>query len=223
MIPVPRSPFSGGEMKVRNSYGELVAILAASALHVGLEVAISESVALVFSGVVSVAFLFYLVIRARRHSGMSHAWGFRRAGFRRALFAHAPFTAIGSVALLAFGAVREVFPPPATFWLVLLLYPVWGVAQQFALQNLLARNLAPFVRSPVALSLTAAALFAAAHYPRLDLAALTFVAGFFLTIVYRRQTNLWAVGIAHGVLGALAVYCVIGEDPGAAILRFISR
>ena len=64
-------------------------------------------------------------------------------------------------------------------------------------------------------------MFAASHYPRLELVVLTFVAGIFLTLIYRRAPNLWAIGIVHGLLGSLAFYIVLGEDPGAFILEFL--
>ena len=47
------------------------------------------------------------------------------------------------------------------------------------------------------------------------------VAGVFLTLIYQRFPNLWAVGIVHGILGSLAVYIVLKEDPGATIFSFI--
>jgi len=74
-------------------------------------------------------------------------------------------------------------------------------------------------RQPVALA--ASTLFGISHYPRVDLMLLTLVSGLFFTLIYRRFPNLWAVGIAHGALGSLAIYLVLEEDPGAAILGYI--
>ena len=48
---------------------------------------------------------------------------------------------------------------------------------------------------------------------------LTLGAGFFFTLIYRRHPNLWAVGILHGFLGALAYYLVLGEDPGGMVIN----
>ena len=109
---------------------------------------------------------------------------------------------------------------PYTFWLTIALYPVWGVAQQFALQNLIAKNIAGIFSKPVGVAVGSATLFAISHYPRLELVVLTFVSGIFFTLIYRKFQNLWAVGIAHGLLGSLAFYLVLNEDPGAVILRF---
>ena len=46
--------------------------------------------------------------------------------------------------------------------------------------------------------------------------------GFWLTLVYRRVPNLWAGGIAHGLLGSVAIHLVLREDPGGAIWRVVA-
>ena len=96
--------------------------------------------------------------------------------------------------------MRGTLAVPATFWLTLGLYPIWGLAQQFALQNFIARNLVGMIPSSLGLALVAAALFSASHYPRMELVVLTLVGGIFFTWIYRRHPNLWAVGIALQVM-----------------------
>ncbi|MDH3732767.1 MAG: CPBP family glutamic-type intramembrane protease [Gemmatimonadota bacterium] len=208
---------------IRGSGGELIAVVAAGALHVGAELWFSEAVALWVSAALSAGFLIYLVARVRRHSGMLRAWGMRWDNFGEAIGPHLIFAAVGSAIVLWIGYVVGTISFPRTFWLTLLLYPIWGTAQQFALQNLLARNVYAFTSNMLVVSVVASILFGASHYPRLWLVALTAGAGFPFTIMYRRFPNLWAVGIAHGILGSLAVYSVLGEDPGAAILSALWR
>jgi membrane protease YdiL (CAAX protease family) len=87
---------------------------------------------------------------------------------------------------------------------------------------LIGRNLKGVLSRPVPIALVASALFAVAHYPRTELVILTGVAGVCFTLIYLRIPNLWAVGIVHGILGSLAVYIVLKEDPGAAIWTFLS-
>ena len=205
----------------RPCYPELVAILLAGLFHVVTELGFSDAVARVYNAIVSVVFIGYLVWRARRSRGAVRTWGMRWDNFWPALRAQLVFGAIGVLVLIGFGMATDSLALPKTFWMTLGLYPIWGIAQQFALQSLLARNLAGFLSSPVAIATVASALFAAAHYPQVELVILTGVAGVFLTLIYRRIPNLWAVGIVHGILGSLAVYIVLEMDPGAAILRFI--
>ena len=203
-------------------YGELIAVLAAGLLHVVTELGLSESAAVVYNVAVSLGFAVYLVWRARRSRGALRAWGMRLDNFRPALLALGAFGIVGAAAIIGYGLVLGSVALPATFWLTLALYPVWGVAQQFALQNLVARNLTGLLSSPIALAAVAAGLFALAHYPRLELVFLTFSAGLFLTPIYRRFPNLWAVGIVHGVLGSLAFYVVLRQDPMEMIRVLIS-
>lgn len=211
----------------RNGYAarpcraELVAIVLAGLLHVVIELGLSEPVAWLYNGAVSFAFVGYVVWRVRRSSGVLRAWGMRRDNFWPALGAQLAFGAVGALALVAFGMAMGSLALPGTFWVTLLLYPAWGTTQQFALQNLIARNLAGLLSKPLAVALVASTLFSVSHFPRLELVVLTFVAGVFFTLIHRRFPNLWAVGIVHGILGSLAVYIVLGEDPGAAILDFL--
>jgi hypothetical protein len=208
---------------VRPSRGELIAVVLAGGLHVGAELLFSEPPALWLSAGLSVAFLSYLLWRVRHTPRMLRAWGMRGDNFRRALGPHLAFAALGSATTLGLGAAMGTLSFPPTFWVTLALYPIWGTGQQFALQNLLARNVYGFTSNMFVVAFVAAALFAASHYPRLELVALTGAAGVPFTLLYRRYPNLWAVGIAHGILGSVAVYAVLDEDPGAAILGFLSR
>lgn len=200
-------------------YPELIAILVAGLLHVVTELALSEPAARNYNIIVSLLAVGYLVWRARRSQGALRAWGMRRDNFWPALRAQSLFGAAGALVLFAYGAAMVSPALPASFWLTLALYPVWGIAQQFALQNLIARNLTAVLPNPLAMACVASALFAVSHYPRIELVILTGLGGVFLTMIYRRRPNLWAAGIVHGILGSLAFYLVLQKDPGAAILR----
>jgi membrane protease YdiL (CAAX protease family) len=162
----------------------------------------------------------YLLWRLAATRGRAAAaWGFRRAGFFCALRDGACFAAVAAIPLIAYGVVAGHWPPARGFWLVLALYPLWGLAQQFALQALVTRNLRDRVAACGWRTAAAATLFACAHFPNVRLMLLTFVAGCGFTWIFEKHRNLWAVGIVHGVLGALAYYLVLGADPGADLLR----
>jgi membrane protease YdiL (CAAX protease family) len=209
------------EYASRPCFGELVAIILAGLGHVLAEIRFSESIAQLYNVGISIAFVVYLIWRIRRTTGVLRVWGMRRDNFWPALRVQLTFGAVGVLVLISFGAATESLALPGTFWMTVALYPIWGVAQQFALQNLLARNIAGILSNPLGIAVAASILFGISHYPRLELVFLTLVAGVFFTLIYRRCPNLWAVGIAHGMLGSLAVYIVLKEDPGAAILDYV--
>lgn len=206
----------------RPCYAELAAILLAGLAHIVIELSLSAVAATAYNVAVSLAFLAYLLWRLRSSPGALRVWGFRADNLLPAMRAQVGFAGLGAAALIGLAAFTELPGLPHTFWLTLVLYPVWGIAQQFALQNLIARNITGLVRGPLGIAALAALLFAISHYPRLELVALTFIGGIFFTLIYRRLPNLWAVGSAHGVLGSMAFYIVLGEDPGAAIIDFLT-
>ena len=203
-------------------YPELAAILVVGLFHVVLELSISEPVGWAYSATISVALALYVAWRAWNAPGALRAWGMRRDNFWQALGAQAAFGVVGAAVLVGYGLATGSFAFPWGFWLTLALYPIWGITQQFALQNLIGRHVAGFLAHPVAIAGTAAILFAVSHIPRWYLVVLTLFSGFFFTLIYRRFPNLWAVGIIHGILGSLAVYLVLGEDPGGAIWGFLA-
>ncbi len=205
----------------RPCYGELIAIIAAGGLHVAAEVAVSSTAARLFNVGVAIVFLSYVTWRASRTSQVVRIWGMQFGAFWPALKLQLVFGVPAMAILVAWGIHSNLFPPPRTFWLAVVLYPVWGIAQQFALQNLLARNLRTLVRPRVVRALLAAGLFGLAHVPLIPIVVLTLVGGFFLTWIYEHRPNLWAAGCVHGVLGAMAFYFVLGKDPGARLLQFI--
>lgn len=167
--------------------------------------------------VTAAAWLAYVAWRQRDDRGVFRDWGLRRDNLAAAGGAAAAVTLPLVVGATVYAFAVGYFPPRPGFWLILLVYPVWGVAQQFLLNAMLARNLAAVL--PVwAVAVLSGALFAAAHAPDLPVVALTFPAGVLWVLMYRRWPNLWALGIAHGVLGTVVFYGVLGRDPFALLL-----
>ncbi len=161
--------------------------------------------------------LGWAMLRLRRDPGAWRAWGFRLDTWRASARAVTLFVAPAALLLLAAAPLLGHWPFPVGFWLVLGLYPVWAVAQQFLLCAVLTRGLAHWLPHR-AIPPAAGGLFALAHLPDLPLVGLTLVAGTMFTALYQRRPNLWVQGIGHAVLGTLTYYAVLGRDPAAALL-----
>jgi membrane protease YdiL (CAAX protease family) len=168
--------------------------------------------------VAAAVWLGYVVWRYRNDRSVLHTWGLRwdnLAAAAKPAFIVTLFLVLGATGY-AFAAGN--FPPARGFWIILLLYPAWGVAQQFLLNAMLARNLAAILPGWAAVLLSAA-LFAAAHAPDLPVVLLTLPAGALWVLMYRRWPNLWALGIAHGLIGTVVFYGVLGRNPLALLLH----
>ena len=99
---------------------------------------------------------------------------------------------------------------------ILILYPIWGIIQQFLLIALTAGNLQDLEgckMNNAAIILLAALLFGLIHYPFVWLIIGTFVLALFYGWVYLSERNIYVLGLFHGWLGGIFYYTVVGRDP----------
>jgi len=162
------------------------------------------------AGLVLLAYVVYLVSRR------PHSWrdlGFRRDNLVAALLPVGACTVVVGACLVAIALDhgRPILPP--TVFLLLALYPLWALAQQFAFQGLLHRGLTLLIRAPWIQVVVTAATFAAVHAGNPTLVLLTFGAGVMWSLLYRRWPNLWLLAASHTVLAALAYPLVLGDAP----------
>ena len=86
-------------------------------------------------------------------------------------------------------------------------YILWTLYQQFLLQDYFMPRLLRLVPSQPAI-IIAAVLFASAHLPNLALTAATLVWGTISCALFLRVRNLYALGLAQGLLGLCFAVCV---------------
>jgi hypothetical protein len=87
-------------------------------------------------------------------------------------------------------------------------YVLWTIYQQFLLQDYFMDRLLRLVSKEAIAVTIAGTLFAAAHLPNLVLTAATLLWGIVSCALFRRYRNLWALGLAQGVLGLCFAVCV---------------
>ncbi len=87
-------------------------------------------------------------------------------------------------------------------------YVLWTCYQQFLMNDLFMPRLMRLLASENAAVSIAAILFAAAHLPNLPLTAATLVWGVVSCALFLRYRNLYALGLAQGVLGLCFAICV---------------
>jgi len=196
----------------RRALLEPAAVVATGAVHFLFENFFDAKAA--FIAAAAPLWIAYVAYRLKTVPGQGRAWGFRLDTLRPAGLACAAASVAAAAAMVAYGSAQGRLPPPRTFWLILALYPLWGLVQQFLLGALLARNLREFL-PPAAVVPAAALLFGLAHAPDWTLSALAFAAALVWIPIYLWRPNLWVLGISHGMLGALAYYAVLGRDAWA--------
>jgi membrane protease YdiL (CAAX protease family) len=91
--------------------------------------------------------------------------------------------------------------------LALAIYLPWGLVQQYTLNGYFLNRFDAALSKRTA-SLLAAVLFSAVHAPNPFLMAVTLPLGWLAAQVYRRNRNLFVLGIAHAVIGLLLFVAV---------------
>lgn len=104
------------------------------------------------------------------------------------------------------------------FWLCLLLYPLFGILQQYIIQKGLTHNLEKAcqempksIRTPF-IVFVVTALFSAAHCYEPELVKASAVLGIASTWTYLQTHRIMPIGIYHGLFGAVFYYLVMGRD-----------
>jgi hypothetical protein len=162
------------------------------------------------AGMALAAYLVYLVWRR------PHSWqelGFRRDNLAAGFVPIGVCTLVVGAGLLAVVAAQGRLVWQPTMVVLLALYPLWALAQQFAFQGLLHRGLTVLIRFPGLQVLLTAAAFASVHLGNARLLALTFLAGIMWSLLYRRWPNLWLLAGSHTVLAALAYPLLLQDAP----------
>jgi uncharacterized protein len=162
----------------------------------------------------------YVIYRSKRTTGILSHWGFRTDNFKEVLLKILPFGIVSVVAFMAVGYFRGTINLTWHIIPILLLYPIWGVIQQFLVIALVAGNLQDLKNnklSETVIILLTALLFGLIHYPYYWLIAGTFVLAIVYGFIYLKSRNVYVMGLFHGWLGGLFFYTVVDRDPFAEV------
>src|SRR5262245_1137546 len=157
----------------------------------------------------------YIALRVWRDPQVLRAWGFRIDNLVAASKLPLLFFAIVALALAAFGAYEGTLRFPPHFVLLLLLYPLWGVVQQFLALGIVVGNLErlPALHGKrVLIALLTSGLFALVHLNEWRVAVATFGLEMVFVGLYFRDRNLLPLAVVHGWLGALYYLWVLDTD-----------
>lgn len=161
------------------------------------------------------AWSVYVVYQQKNHPTILRYWGFRIDNFRSVVKMLLPFAVAGVLMCFVVGYVLDSIIISWHIIPVLILYPIWGVIQQFLVISLVAGNLKDMKQltwsTPLIIFFTAI-LFGLLHYPFYWLILGTFMLALFYGYIYLKARNVYAMGLFHGWLGALFFYTVVGRD-----------
>jgi membrane protease YdiL (CAAX protease family) len=202
------------------NYGEVAGVIGTGVLHLVFLKLTDFHVVFIVGAVIG--WTSYVMNRTKRDRSLLQTWGFTRTNLGSCFRITATLAAIGFIGMALIGWSRGHLRVHWHMIPLALLYPIWGVIQQFLIQGLVAANLMKDERgprSPVVAIFVSACLFAFAHVPEVELMTATFLMGAVFTPVYLRYRNIWPLGLFHGWLGLAFYFWVAGRDPVNALLK----
>ncbi len=145
---------------------------------------------------------------------------------RQALLFIGPLIAVVLAIGLALGTLS--FPRLDSWWLGLPRRIVWVMLQQYGLLAFYYRRQCEVLSGKWPPILAAASCFALFHLPNPFLTPVSFLAGALSCWLYRRVPNVWALGIAHGLLStaiarSLPLEWTVGMRVGPGFFRYLER
>ena len=157
----------------------------------------------------------YVLIRACQDPGLFRTWGFRATNLLPASLAAALLFVVCSAGLAAYAWSCDFLRFPAHTWVLLLLYPFWGIVQQFVTLGIVVTNLqrVPGLNGRrLVVWLVGVLLFGLIHAYDPWLAFATAALEMAVIPLYWHFRNLWPLGVLHGWLGALFYLWVLNTD-----------
>ena len=162
----------------------------------------------------------------RRRGETARDLGFRLDNLRESatlVFSFvAPLVVLMVIVGLALGLNRE--PPIPRLLTRVILMPLFGVAQEYALLGFYLRRFEEALPGRWLPVLASATVFALLHAPNSILMGLTLLISLGACWLYRKAPNLWVLGLAHGLLSItvamfLAKLLIFGLKVGPRVLR----
>jgi uncharacterized protein len=163
-----------------------------------------------------ISWTIYIIYRNRTKKGIIKYWGFRSDNFKSVMRKVIPFGLLSVIGFIGIGLYRGTINITWHIIPILILYPVWGIAQQFLLIALTVGNMQDLKGQKLKkgiIILFSALLFALVHYPFVWLIIATFILGIFYGLIYLSERNIYVLGLFHGWLGGLFYYTILERDP----------
>jgi uncharacterized protein len=175
---------------------------------------------------VMAGWLVYVIYMKQRTSRVFKSWGFRTDNARQVTRKLLPLSLTAFVVFVFIGYVQGTINLSWHIIPVLVLYPAWGIVQQFLVIAMVGGNLKainPGNRQRIVNITVTALLFGVIHYPYFWLMGGTFILGIVYGSIYFHSPNILVLGVFHGWLGALFFYTIVNRDPFIEIFGAVVR
>ncbi len=169
--------------------------------------------------------LIYIYRKYRKNSYILRSWGFQKVHLKQSFFILLPVALITITGIVIYGIKINARFLNWHIIPIFVMYPVWGIIQQFMIIGLIAGNLKEMTNIKITewqIILLTSSLFALVHYPSIPLMIYAFVMEVVFIRVYFKWKNLWTQGLYHGWVSGFFIFFVLGRDLWNELWQFFS-
>lgn len=192
-----------------------VALIAALATGAIFLIATARGPNVFFTIGASVFWVTFVALRVHRNKDALVQWGFRLDNLREAALIPAVIFVFAALAFAAYAVAKHQFKFPLHTLPLFLIYPLWGVIQQFLVLGILVGNLekiGALRQRPIILVVVGALVFGAIHMPDPVLTAGTTMLALVYVPLFLKHRNVLPLGVVHGWIGTLFYLWILGRD-----------
>jgi hypothetical protein len=225
ILSAAHQEFSEGSLPLSSAddtppdWGALLGIAATAGLNLAL---VTGGPTSTFIAGACLFWIVFVVARARQDENALRGWGLRADNLAATAAVSVAIFVVAASAFAVYASRHGPLQLPGHLLWVFILYPVWGLIQQFLMLSVVVGNLERVrVLNPRRglIVLLGAGLFGLAHAYDLRLALGTFLFELVLVPLYLKYRNLWPLGVLHGWVGALFYLWILGRDLGMGNFR----
>ena len=165
----------------------------------------------------------YYLYRTTKDKSLKKYWGLSILDSKDLFKIVAILGVIVILGIVIFGVYIKPIKWSVHVFFVLLVYPIWGLIQQFLVMSLFAGNIKDLSIKHIGDKLIivfTSIMFSIVHYPSMNLMIATFIMALIYSTLFLRYRNIIPLGLFHGVIGGLFYYVILNRD---AWVEFVTR
>lgn len=176
-----------------------------------------------FIVVVTLFWLGYFIYRTSTERELYKYWGLSISNSKQLFKIVASVGLVLIAVMVIYGVYIKPIQWSVNILFVLLVYPIWGLIQQFLTMSLFAGNIQDLQSKPtrnMSIILYTSILFSIVHYPSLHLMIATLIMAFIYSYLFLKYRNIIPLGLFHGIIGGLFYYVILNRD---AWVEFVTK
>lgn len=157
----------------------------------------------------------YVYLKFKANPAALKEWGILKQNFKPTFLFLLPFASVSIAGIGIYGYIAGANILNGHILYLLILYPLWGLIQQFLIAGLISGKLKALENprfTKFQIILLTSLFFSLVHFPNAFLMFFTFIMQWVFTTAFLRWNNIWPLGLFHGWIATFLLFYIMGRD-----------